>query len=767
MTLRKRILTSIGLTIVVLIVLLFLFAQFIVLGSFIRLEEQRTRQSAERISSALQVDLNALAVLNRDWAAWDDTYAFMLERDPIYIESNLVDSTFTGAELNFIIFIDTEGELVYGKGYDYIAEEPLPIPESLLAHLTEAGVLLMHTDAANAQQGILLLPEGPLLVSTKPILTSENEGPARGTLLIARYLDELQIESLIEVTLMPFSVLRFEALASEFQLMMRDAEDGIVVQAVDSATIVSYVLVNDIYNQPALVLEIELFRDIYAQGRRSVSYLLATLLGVGGIFGALMLWVVERAVLRRLADLNAAVVQISASGDLSQRVPDAGEDELASLARVVNEMLVTIERAQQERDHAARGLERYTQALSHLNWLGQKLTATLNQSQIAAQLSQVATKIIGAQSVSVWVLDEETEELFCWASSDYVPNDPDISLVDWRLAPGQGVAGWVLQHGESVLLNDVAQDARFFSGVDAHFGYVSHSMLAVPLRGRGDIIGVLELVNKLSGDFLASDLNLAETLAAFVEVAIENARLVEQLRQYAKELETHNDELDAFAHTVAHDLKNPLAVLAGFAGLLRSRFTRMSDEEIAQTIDRIERNAYKMSNIIDELLILASVRKVEEVAIVPLDMATIAEEAVTRLAEMIADEDAEVVLAETWPAALGYGPWIEEVWVNYLSNALKYGGDSPQVTLGATESANGHVRFWVRDNGPGLTPSAQSKLFALFERLDQTRARGHGLGLSIVRRIVEKLGGEVGVESEVGKGSLFWFSLPRGEAPQD
>jgi two-component system, sensor histidine kinase and response regulator len=103
---------------------------------------------------------------------------------------------------------------------------------------------------------------------------------------------------------------------------------------------------------------------------------------------------------------------------------------------------------------------------------------------------------------------------------------------------------------------------------------------------------------------------------------------------------------------------------------------------------------------------------------------------------------------------------VAEVWANYLSNAIKYGGDPPRAELGADLPADGRVRFWVRDNGPGLSPEDQARLFAPFERLHQVRAQGHGLGLSIVRRIVEKLGGEVGVESAVGQGSTFWFTLP-------
>ena len=107
---------------------------------------------------------------------------------------------------------------------------------------------------------------------------------------------------------------------------------------------------------------------------------------------------------------------------------------------------------------------------------------------------------------------------------------------------------------------------------------------------------------------------------------------------------------------------------------------------------------------------------------------------------------------------------IEEVWANYISNALKYGGHPPALEAGAEPSTDGMVRFWLRDNGPGVTPQAQARLFTPFPRLRELRVRGHGLGLSIVRRIIEKLGGRVGAESMPEGGSCFWFELPQAEA---
>jgi PAS domain S-box-containing protein len=225
-------------------------------------------------------------------------------------------------------------------------------------------------------------------------------------------------------------------------------------------------------------------------------------------------------------------------------------------------------------------------------------------------------------------------------------------------------------------------------------------------------------------------------------------------------------ELDAFAHTVAHDLKNPASVTAGYAEFLESQLDILSSERISLFAGMIVKNSLRINRIIDALLLLASVRTADNVDVQPLAMAGIVRETQDRLANVLKESNAEVALPEHWPAALGYGPWVEEIWVNYLSNAVKYGGDPPRIELGAVLTAGGAARFWVKDNGRGLTAEECAQLFTPFTRLRHVEVEGQGLGLSIVQRIAEKLGGAVGVESAPGHGSTFWFELPAaGDAP--
>lgn len=236
----------------------------------------------------------------------------------------------------------------------------------------------------------------------------------------------------------------------------------------------------------------------------------------------------------------------------------------------------------------------------------------------------------------------------------------------------------------------------------------------------------------------------------------------EALRQSNTELQTRNEDLDAFAHTVAHDLKNPLNIIVGYAetmdAIMRSDDPLLAKKgvEAAQIIAQTGR---KMDRIINELLLLAEMRETK-ITFEPLTMTDIVDQALLRLIHMMEDYQAEISRPATWPVANGYGPWVEEVWVNYLSNALKYGGQPPRIQLGATPQPDGMIKFWIEDNGPGINPEKQSQLFTPFTRLDPLHVQGHGLGLSIVRRIVDKLNGQVGVESAPEQGSLFFFTLP-------
>jgi PAS domain S-box-containing protein len=265
------------------------------------------------------------------------------------------------------------------------------------------------------------------------------------------------------------------------------------------------------------------------------------------------------------------------------------------------------------------------------------------------------------------------------------------------------------------------------------------------------------------GEFLNRKKNgdLYWELASISPIRDEGGRITHFLKvgEDITERKQAEEALDAFAHTVAHDLRNPLNLVIGYADVLEQDWSALDQEAQRKYLHAIARNGRKMSEIIEALLLLAGVRKMS-VPMSPLHMSGIVADAVARLADVIDRHDAEIVLPDTWPVVLGYGPWVEEVWANYLSNAIVYGGRRPRVELGTNADEAGMIRFWVRDNGSGIPSERLPDLFKPFTQLDRVHAGGHGLGLSIVRHIVEKLGGQVDVESEMGAGSVFSFTLP-------
>lgn len=267
-------------------------------------------------------------------------------------------------------------------------------------------------------------------------------------------------------------------------------------------------------------------------------------------------------------------------------------------------------------------------------------------------------------------------------------------------------------------------------------------------------------LSALSAAWFRTSGGAARTVAQLLDIT-DRTRAEQALRDYTETLEIRNAELDAFADSVAHDLKNPLSTIIGFAEALLEAPDDLHEDDLRRALANISTLGRKMDSIIEELLLFARIRQTA-VRPIPIDMRITVQNSLDRLERMRAEHDAQIVVPSHWPVALGHGPWVEEVWVNYISNALTYGGKPPRVTLGSDLTETGQIRFWVRDNGDGVATCRQEQLFNGGSGRDQAATQGHGLGLSIVKRIVSKLGGEVAVDSSgnPGEGSAFSFTLP-------
>jgi signal transduction histidine kinase len=275
----------------------------------------------------------------------------------------------------------------------------------------------------------------------------------------------------------------------------------------------------------------------------------------------------------------------------------------------------------------------------------------------------------------------------------------------------------------------------------------------------GQRVSLMEFLYRKPGVSLPDIAEAPETLERLLQdVFDELQRSKAKLRERATALEVRNKELEEYAYMVAHDLKEPLTVLILNTDLIKD-IPDLTGAELKECLLQIKSTAYEMRNIVKSLLLFSQVTRAEA-PLGAVDMAQVVANVQARLSYMIREQQAQLILPQVWPEAIGYGPWIEEVWANFLSNALKHGGQPPRVELGASALPDGMLRFWTRDNGPGIPPEARTHLFTQFSQIGRVPTLGHGLGLSIVLHIVEKLGGQVGIESEADHGSLFFFTLP-------
>jgi len=347
MTLRKKTLLIVGATLFILIVLLSLMSRLIILRTFLNLEEKDVFQNIHRTQAFITENLANVNSTARDWAAWDDTYEFIKDKNDKYIKVNLVDSTFSTLRLNLIMLMDASGNIVLSKGYDLKSNKDLPVPERFLSYLSDKEFPLQRNHLNSNMTGIVLLPEGPLFIAGRPILKSDDKGPARGTLIFGRYFDTDYLKKLSDAGNMTLDMSRYNdpELPDDFK-NARDsfsADSPFFAKLLSKSKIAGYTTVNDVYGKPALILRITMQRDIYNQGLNNFYYFVLSLTVVGFVLGIVTFFLLEEQVLSRLTRLSRDVKNIGASGNPSMRVHVTGKDELSLLKDEINRMLEALE----------------------------------------------------------------------------------------------------------------------------------------------------------------------------------------------------------------------------------------------------------------------------------------------------------------------------------------------------------------------------------------------------------------------------------------
>ncbi|MDH3663228.1 MAG: ATP-binding protein [Alphaproteobacteria bacterium] len=321
----------------------FLVVREFVYPSFAELEKQKAEENIGRVVQSIDNEIKHLSLLTFDWAAWNDTYEFVVDQDPDYAESNLVWTSFSGSNLNLIHFYDIQGRLVWGESYDLETEEPLELAE-FPDHLALGHPFIAHASPESDIVGIVLTSAGPMLLASRPIITSDQEGPIRGTLMMGRLLTSEVLSTLAEQVAVEFEVrpISSGSVSSEASDVLSQISSGIkhVFREGDGKTLDVYEAIPDINGVPALLVSASTPRDITGIGQRTIQVTLISLIAAGLVVMAFTAILARIFVVGPVVNLTDIVLSIGKTGDLSRRVAlTKRNDEIGLLSREFDGML--------------------------------------------------------------------------------------------------------------------------------------------------------------------------------------------------------------------------------------------------------------------------------------------------------------------------------------------------------------------------------------------------------------------------------------------
>jgi signal transduction histidine kinase len=392
--------------------------------------------------------------------------------------------------------------------------------------------------------------------------------------------------------------------------------------------------------------------------------------------------------------------------------------------------------------------------------VSQILNSTLSLEPLLQIIVQSATELTGTETCSIILMDRDTKELRFAEATGGASDALKKVIVPLE----NSIGGWVVRSNRALLIRDVQNDPRWHRGVDETIDFETHSILGVPLRVRNQVIGVLEVVNKKDDQgFTLDDVQIAETLAAHAAIAIENARLMDELQQAYRDLAEVDRVKSDFVSIASHELRTPLSLILGYASFLKSNVTGQAGEQA----DIVFNSAMRLRALIDDMVNLRHIQSNQ----VPLERAffslkQLIQDVVKEFTDFVKGKQQTLTtrfVPNDSPLNIdGDRPKIHLVLANLVSNAIKFTGEAGRIHINV--ELKGH-EYWINviDTGIGIPKSEYHRIFDQFYQVEPPLTRryeGMGLGLSIVKGMVEVHQGRIWVESIEGKGSNFTVVFP-------
>lgn len=678
--------------------------------NFTHLEEQYARMNLERAQAFIEsLGQNFLALVE-DWAAWDDTYYFIQEPTEEYINSNLVDETFEGLQLNLMLFVNSSGELVFGKAYDLSKHQEVPLPEGWEDYFHPGSPLFSHPSPTEGKAGIIILPSGPMFIAAHPIVTSREEGPIMGTLVMGYYLNQAWTERLSRVVNYPVSL----STPSDPQIPPEIARgETFAIRTPDSKTLEAFALLTDIFGKPALVLKVTMPRALYRQGQSLFSQFSFLIFLIGAIFGGTILLFLRQHLLSRLSRLSEGLKAIATSGNISARLAVEGEDELAELGKRINDLLISLEESHRALEEREKWYRLLINSITDGLWV-------VDRDLKLRQVNETGARLLGLEAEKL--LGKNLEECL---------EEPALS--DFREAFNQAIERKTIQtisilcptpEGEKVL------EVRFYT------------LPPEELEQKGGALCIVRDITEL--------------------------RQMERLYLRAQKMEAAG----RLALAIAHDFNNFLTPILASTELLLSGALTLS--EAKTLLEEIRKACEKASALVKQLLLFGRTKplapEILDLNSIILEMKELIVRTIGRDVELVLDlapglhpikankghiEQVIINLVMNAKDAMPAGGqlFIKTENVQFKEEALTH----PEAYPGE------FVCLTVKDTGVGISPEVMEHIFDPFFTTKEPGI-GTGLGLSVVYSIVKQLKGWIEVKSKPGEGATFSLYFPASES---